>query len=417
MMGKKTKKTDSSWLLPFLFKYKWYLLSALFAGAVVAYAATLTLPKKYKATAIVYAAGSNSDEPMKMQQGNEMLLLQFLHSSFLRDMAIEKYDLAKHYNLKSGNKRSKAALINIFNSNVDFERTIYKSIKINVKDRDPEFAARLANGIVELTNHVKKKIIQKNQKDNLDAIEQRYLSKRKEVDSLSDEIKTIKNKTLREAKRKLEKRLKIVNQQIASLRSELERIRKRFQLHNLNHHIDNTSEQLNDLKSRYQAKKGKLETLESYSSVMDSTIVFEKASLESLKDRINALGNMLKAYLEEQSRYNKLLNELALQINMRDKLEEQLSKLTNSYEPEIKSIKLKTLNQTYQSQLEQLKKLREKYEEAKAIYNQPGQAVFQVSEAVADYNADYPRTCLITMAGAVLALIFTLGVLFFIQKP
>jgi len=416
-MGKKSKKTDSSWLLPFLLKYKWYLIVALFAGAVIAYAATLTLPKQYKATAIVYAAGSNSDEPMKMQQGNEMLLLQFLNSSFLRDMAIEKYNLAKHYNLETGNKKSKAALISIFNSNVDFERTIYKSIKINVKDRDPEFAARLANGIVELTNQVKKKIIQKNQKDNLDAIKQRYLSKKKEVDSISDEIKTIKDETLKEAKRKLEKRLKVVNKQIASLRSELEKIRKRFQLHNLNHHIDNTSEQLNDLKSRHQAKKRKLETLESYPSVMDSTVMFERASLKSLKDRIEALGEILKAYLERQSRYNQLLNELALQINLRDKLEGQLSELTNSYEPEIKSIKLKTLHQTYQSQLEQLEKLRAKYDEAKAIYNQPGQAVFQVSEAVADYNADYPRTWLITVAGAVLALIFTLGVLFFIQKP
>lgn len=412
-----TKKiSDSGWLPVFFWQHKWILIIAALAGGIIAYSATHFLPAKYESTAVVYAAGASQDNQMTMKQGNTMLLLQFLKSNYLKDMVISEYDLAAHYSLDTNSAQGISALSNKYDNNISFERTIYKSVRVTVKDKDPDYAAKLANGIVRLSNRVKKQIIKRNKKDNLKAITSNYRTKQREVDSLTSEIKEFKGKETKKALSQLKQKKTKTERNIQSLRSDLASIRERFQLHDLNHHIDVTKELLTQAKARYQHKKGKLETYRKNMPEDDSTRIRTKAEVEGLKNKVAKLSGRLTAYSKAESRYNRLLNELALWINMRDKLAERISEYANSFEPSVKSVDMRTRNERYKAELKRLQKLKSKYEEAKAAFNKPERAAYMVSEAKPDYEPAYPRTWLITGVGAILTFFITLSVLLILRK-
>ncbi|MCF8232710.1 MAG: hypothetical protein K9J27_11020 [Bacteroidales bacterium] len=410
------KMTDSGWLPVFFWQHKWILIVAAIAGGIIAYSATYFSPSKFESTAVVYAAGASQDNQMTMKQGNTMLLLQFLKSSYLKDMVISEYELAAHYGIDTTSGQGITALSNKYDNNISFERTIYKSVRVTVKDNDPEYAAKLANGIVRLSNRVKKHIIKTNKKDNLKAITSNYRTKQREVDSLASEIKSFKRKETKKALSQLQQQKAKEERNIQSLRSDLATIRERFQLHNLNHHIDLTKEALMQAKTRYQYKKGKLETYRKNMPEGDSTRIRTKAEVEGLKNKVAKLSGRLTAYSKAESRYNRLLNELALRINMRDKLAERISEYANSFEPSVESVDMQTRNEKYKSELKHLQRLKSKYEEAQAAFNKPERAAYMVSEAKPDYEPAYPRTWLITGVGAMLTFFITLSVLLILRK-
>jgi len=416
-MGKKNSGiVNSAWLPPFLWRYKWILLMALLLGGLIAYSATFFLASKYESTAVVYAAGASQDNQMTMKQGNTMLLLQFLKSSYLKDMVISEYDLAAHYGLDTTSVQGVIALNNKYDNNISFERTIYKSVRVTVKDKDPEYAAKLANGIVRLSNRAKKHIIKRNKKDNLKAITSNYRTKQREVDSLAAEIKSFKRKETKKALNRLQQQKAKTERNIRALRSDLATIRERFQLHNLNHHIDLAKELLTQAKARYQYNKGKLETYRKNRPEDDSVRIRTKAEVEGLKNKVGKLSGRLTAYSQAESRYNRLLNELSLRINMRDKLAGRISEYANSFEPSVESIDMQTKNENYQAELKHLQKLKAKYEEAKSAFNKPERAAYMVSEAKPDYEPAYPKTWLITGIGALLMFFVTLSVLLILRK-
>ncbi len=408
--------SDSGWLSGFFWHHKWILIIAALAGGIIAYSATHFLPSKYESTAVVYAAGAGQDNQMTMKQGNTMLLLQFLKSSYLKDMVISEYDLPAHYGLDTNSGQGVTALSNKYDNNISFERTIYKSVRVTVKDKDPEYAAKLANGIVRLSNRVKKHIIKRNKKDNLEAITSNYRTKQREVDSLAAEIKSFKRKETKKALSRLQQQKAKTERNIQALRSDLATIREGFQLHNLNHHIDLAKELLTQAKARYQYKKGKLETYRKNRPEDDSLKIRAKAEVEGLKNKVGKLSGRLTAYSKAESRYNKLLNELALRINMRDKLAERISEYANSFEPSVESIDMQTRNEKYKAELNHLQQLKAQYEEAKSAFNKPERAAYMVSEAKPDYQPAYPRTWLITGIGALLTFFVTLSVLLILRK-
>ena len=167
---------NSEWLLPFIWRYRWVWVIGLFLGGGGAYTATRFLPGLYESTAVVYAAGSDRDDPLQeINQDNTLVLLQLLESSFLRERVTRTFDLPAHYRIDTTTREGEAALIDLYNNRIGFKRTLYKSVLISVKDEDPEFAARLANGIAQLVNPVKKEIIAGTLQDHEDLMPAAYL--------------------------------------------------------------------------------------------------------------------------------------------------------------------------------------------------------------------------------------------------
>jgi tyrosine-protein kinase Etk/Wzc len=120
-------------------------------------------------------------------------LVQILKSSKIRNRLVSKFDLFKNYDIDLDDVNKNFKLNKQYEKHIQFNRTRYGSIEIDVLDKDPKLAATIANTIVELIDTVKNEMVQertmpayeinKRKKDMLDA-EMRKLQH--QMDSLSN---------------------------------------------------------------------------------------------------------------------------------------------------------------------------------------------------------------------------------------
>ena len=185
-------------LLTFLFRKRKIILPFSFIVSVVVFGLTYLITPLYLSTAIVFPAASSSvsfseqrnTKASSMDFGEEdqaEQLVQILQSAQVQDLIVEKYDLMKHYNISDGDDYKYDKLNTAYEGHFSFERTRFGSIKIDVLDRDPKLAAKMANEIVSLIDTVKNNIIRKR---TLPAFK---ITKRKK-EQLENEINNILNK-------------------------------------------------------------------------------------------------------------------------------------------------------------------------------------------------------------------------------
>lgn len=184
-------------LLTFLFRKRKIILSFSFVASALAFGLSYLITPLYLSTAIIFPAASSSvsfseqrnTKASSMDFGEEEQaeqLVQILQSAQIKDLIVEKFDLMKHYNISENDGYKYDKLNKAYEGHFSFERTRFGSIKIDVLDRDPKLAAKMANEIVSLIDTVKNNIIRKR---TLPAFE---ITKRKK-EQLENEINALLN--------------------------------------------------------------------------------------------------------------------------------------------------------------------------------------------------------------------------------
>jgi uncharacterized protein involved in exopolysaccharide biosynthesis len=124
----------------------------------------------YLSTAIVFPAASSNVsfseqrnvKAAAMDFGEEdqaEQLVQILQSSRIRNKIVKKYDLFKHYEISQDDVNKNYKLNKAYNGYFTFTRTRFGSIQIDVLDKDPKLAAKMANEIIDLIDTVKNEMI------------------------------------------------------------------------------------------------------------------------------------------------------------------------------------------------------------------------------------------------------------------
>ena len=158
---------------------------------VISTIVSLLITPLFLSTAIVFPAASSnvsfSDQrnvkAAAMDFGEEEQaeqLVQILQSSRIRDKVVSKFNLLEHYEIAENDKNKYYKLNNEYTSHFEFTRTRYGSIQIDVLDKDPELAAKMANSIVDLIDTVKNDMIRERTKPAFE------INKRKMVQMLHD---------------------------------------------------------------------------------------------------------------------------------------------------------------------------------------------------------------------------------------
>ena len=158
---------------------------------VISTIVSLLITPLFLSTAIVFPAASSnvsfSDQrnvkAAAMDFGEEEQaeqLVQILQSSRIRDKVVSKFNLLEHYEIAENDKNKYYKLNNEYISHFDFTRTRYGSIQIDVLDKDPELAAKMANSIVDLIDTVKNDMIRERTKPAFE------INKRKMLQMLQD---------------------------------------------------------------------------------------------------------------------------------------------------------------------------------------------------------------------------------------
>ncbi len=167
-MSELTKERSA--LLAFLWKNKKVLVIITGVAFVVSVVVSLLLTPLYLSTAVVFPTASSNvsfSEQRNVKAGSMDFgeedqaeqLVQILSSSRIKDKIVAKYDLLKHYEIDPNDENKNFKLNEEYNDHFSFTRTKFGSIQIDVLDKDPELAAKMANDIVDLIDTVKNEMI------------------------------------------------------------------------------------------------------------------------------------------------------------------------------------------------------------------------------------------------------------------
>ncbi len=194
---------ESQNLLLFIWRKRVTILIVTGIAFVASIIISLFLTPLFKSTAIVFPTATSTvsfseqrnAKASSMDFGEEEQaeqLLQILQSSRIRNRIVNQFDLFNHYEIDPNDPNKNYNLGQEYNSHIQFSRTRYGSIEIEVLDRDRELAATIANKIVDLIDTVKNEMIKertipafeinKRKKEMLEAEKQQILL---EMDSLS----------------------------------------------------------------------------------------------------------------------------------------------------------------------------------------------------------------------------------------
>jgi len=147
------------------FIYNWRKVFVIIAIATVFFSYIFSSPffitPKYKSTVILMPTSTNSYARALMSNnyiekenilnfGEEEQveqLLQVLNSNEIRIAVMNKYNLMAHYNIDTTSKYKYAKLFDEYNKNINYRKTEFMAIEVDVLDKDPNISASIANDI------------------------------------------------------------------------------------------------------------------------------------------------------------------------------------------------------------------------------------------------------------------------------
>lgn len=191
-------------IIRLVLRHKWPIIIVTVVAAIasVIFSGPAFITPKYESTVIFYPAKNNSvsggiledatardvDASEFGEEENAEQALQILSSSQLRERTVQRFDLMNHYHIDPSGSMPYTKLGNKIKSNIKFSRTEFLSIEISVLDEDPHMAANIANGISQIYDSVRTEIQRQVAQKAYDIIENEYLTKIKEVDTLQQLI-------------------------------------------------------------------------------------------------------------------------------------------------------------------------------------------------------------------------------------
>ncbi len=192
-------------LLLFLYKKRKIIILITVLGAVASIITSLLITPQYKSTVVLYPTSTASVSKSLLSdninvKGNLMSfadesgveqLLQILHSNYLTDHIIQKYDLAKHYKVDTSSAYKRTQLYKKYKSNISFRKTQYGSIEIEVFDENPQIASDIANDISLYADTVVRKVKKDRAWNALLIVEYEYKKLKQQIREMSDSLSTL----------------------------------------------------------------------------------------------------------------------------------------------------------------------------------------------------------------------------------
>jgi hypothetical protein len=199
---------ESTSLLFLLVRWRKPLAIVILSTLVVAFifSGPAFITPKFKSSVIFFPSSTNSISKAILEENSsekqDILaygeeeqaeqMLQILNSDEIRTRLIAKYDLMKHYNIDPDEAYPVTVLYDRFKDNINFSRTEFMSVKIDVLDTDPQVAADMANDIAALLDSMKFKIQHLRTEEALSIMKITYEEKLSGVRIAEDSLKHIR---------------------------------------------------------------------------------------------------------------------------------------------------------------------------------------------------------------------------------
>lgn len=197
---------NSKGILSYMGKWRKVLLTTSLLAFVSSLVFSYFIEDKFESSVILFPSTTTSisrallnDENYKekdfLEFGEEEeaeQMIQILKSDEIRQHIIDKYDLMNHYTINPESEYRKTKLNKEYDKNIDFFRTKFMSVKIEVLDKDPEYAAKIANEIALMYDQVRNRMLKKVAIQGLEIVEGQFNGLSNEIDRMEDTLNMIR---------------------------------------------------------------------------------------------------------------------------------------------------------------------------------------------------------------------------------
>jgi uncharacterized protein involved in exopolysaccharide biosynthesis len=201
-------------LLIYLWKKRIVLAGVGLIAGITSIVISLLITPMFQSTVIMFPASNASVSKDLLSQnyaGRQSVhgfgeeeqaeqLLQILNSEPIRARIIQKYNLMEHYEIEADARYPLTELYDQYRSNINFRLTEFMSVEISVMDRDPEYAANMANDISDLVDTVYNSMKKERALEAFRLVEREYTEAAANLSVLRDSMNLLSKQLSRELK-------------------------------------------------------------------------------------------------------------------------------------------------------------------------------------------------------------------------
>lgn len=283
------------------------IVTAVTALAAYIFSGPAFIQPKFKSSVVFFPSATNSVSKAIMEETNsekqDILafgeeeqaeqMLQILNSDEIRESIVNKYKLFEHYKIDPDQEYPMTALMEEYKDNINFSRTEFMSVRIDVMDSDPVMAANIANDIASLLDSMKTKIQRSRAAAALSIVEEAYQDKMNSMKAKEDSLLKLREMGVMDFK----------NQSII------------------------WNEEYAKSNSIYNTERAMLSVYEKYKPAGDTAIINTKGRLKGAEERLHYLQSKLDMLAKYGGASVSLNEELTLERAELTKLKEQNDKL------------------------------------------------------------------------------------------
>jgi len=209
---------NSKGILSYMGKWRKVLLTTSALAFISSLVFSFFIEDKYESSVILFPSTTTSisrallnDENYKekdfLEFGEEEeaeQMIQILKSDEIRGHVIEKFDLMNHYSVNPESDYKQTTLNKEYDRNIDFYRTKFMSVKIEVLDKDPQYAANIANEIADMYDQVRNRMLKKVAVQGLKIVEGQFNGLSAEIERMEDTLNMIRAKGVQDYESQVE---------------------------------------------------------------------------------------------------------------------------------------------------------------------------------------------------------------------
>lgn len=188
-------------LLVLMFKWKKPLIIVSIVAFVASVIVSFLITEMYQSTVTIFPKSISSvsrsligntpykEDPLKFGEKEDAeTLMQILKSDKIRNQTVEKLGLITYYEIDTLQPKWKAELIEVFEGNITFNITKFSAVEIEVLDKSPEMAAKIANTIADLIDVTITSMQQETSNEALALVQKKYEDQEKYIATIQDSL-------------------------------------------------------------------------------------------------------------------------------------------------------------------------------------------------------------------------------------
>lgn len=255
-------------IIPILYKWRWAVIWLSVGAGVLTAFISLTLPDYYKATTIFLAASPDQAQPeilfnkvgtRSFVYGTENDLdriMTIAESTDLVNFLIDSFHLFEHYKINPDKKKARYKVRKKFFKYYELQKTSRDAIELSFEDKDPEFAAKVANAAREKIDFIGQSLLSGRLDKVIQTFESSIVQKTNILHQISDSLQVLRNK---------------------------------YKIFNPTSQTENISAQYDDLGSNLVRNKSRLALFKENKRVHRDTVLMLEALVKGMEDEMSAL--------------------------------------------------------------------------------------------------------------------------------